>query len=522
MISTAQFLYRWRWSIAALALVAGCAVLAARFWHPHYGFTKFVQLDEADYKSGVRELREHPIYYYEGFNGYDGAAYAQIAFHPLLDSPELKPALGNLPYRARRILASALAWVLAAGDPARIAGTYAALNLGVWLVFAALLWRVLPVTDARSWVAWAGVMLSAGALHSVRFALTDLLAATLVTAALWLGEKGRIKGAFGVLGLAGLARETALTAVVAFWRGPWNSDRAWRQNALRVGVAALPLLLWMRYIRWKAGPADQGLGNFTWPVIGWIEKWSEVFAAFFLHPDFTWLVTTTLLATFALTAQAVYLLRRLQWDNVWWRVGAVSVAMMAMLGTAVWEGFPGAATRVLLPMGVAFAVLAVRERAGWGWIAAGSLTIFSGLLALWQVPHDARELAAGRFAAGTFVAKVEQGWFAIERHKGNAWVWAAHEGTLLITPSRPLPTPLQVRLRVRAITPRDIEVRQGETVLFRGAVSTPYQWIEFPTVPLRSPGALKLTLKSTAAPELESSRPGARALGFAVRGIELR
>jgi hypothetical protein len=31
--------------------------------------------------------------------------------------------MDNLTYRARRILGSALAWVLAGGDPARIAGT---------------------------------------------------------------------------------------------------------------------------------------------------------------------------------------------------------------------------------------------------------------------------------------------------------------------------------------------------------------------------------------------------------------
>ena len=164
---------------AALAVIA-FALLAGRFWHPYYGFTKFVQLDAADARSGIPEIREHPVFAYDGFNGYDGAAYTQIAFYPLLDSPDLQPALGNVPYRARRILGSALAWVLAAGNPARIANTYAALNLAVWLVLAVTLWRVLPVRDARSWLAWAGVMFSAGALHSVRLALTDLLAATLV------------------------------------------------------------------------------------------------------------------------------------------------------------------------------------------------------------------------------------------------------------------------------------------------------------------------------------------------------
>jgi hypothetical protein len=53
--------------------------------------------------------------------------------------------------------------------------------------------------------------------------------------------------------------------------------------------------------------------------------------------------------------------------------------MMLCLGTAVWEGFPGAATRVLLPLNLAFNLLAHRVRAGLGWLLAGNLTVFAGL-----------------------------------------------------------------------------------------------------------------------------------------------
>src|SRR5215210_2697666 len=126
MIVSWQRLQRWRWAGAGVLAVLAFLVLVARFWHPYYGFTKFVQLDAADARSGIHEIREYPVFVYEGFNGYDGAAYTQIAFHPLLGSTELQPALGNVPYRARRILGSALAWVIAGGEPARIANVYAA------------------------------------------------------------------------------------------------------------------------------------------------------------------------------------------------------------------------------------------------------------------------------------------------------------------------------------------------------------------------------------------------------------
>ncbi len=134
--------------------------------------------------------------------------------------------------------------------------------------------------------------------------------------------------------------------------------------------------------------------------------------------------------TNTLTVQGAFFLYHRRWADAWWRVGASGVAMMGLLGTSVWEGHPGAATRVLLPMSVAFAVLAVRSRAGWGWIMAGSLTVFSGTLALWDVPHDSRELAAGRFARGSYVAKIESGWFGAERNGRAVWSWAATQGTL--------------------------------------------------------------------------------------------
>ncbi len=513
---------RWRLPVAGLALVAAFAVLAGRFWHPYYGFTRFVQLDAGDHRTGIHELREYPVFSYPEFSGYDGTAYVQLAFHPLLDAPELKPAVDNLAYRARRILGSALAWVLAGGQPERIASTYAALNLFVWLGFAGLLWRVLPVTDARSGVAWAGVLLSAGALHSVRLALTDLLATTLVTAALWLGERNRGRSALGLLAAAGLARETALTAIVAFWRSPWLSPRAWLGNGVRTVLAALPLLAWMLYVRWKTGPSDPGLGNLAWPFVAWFEKWSETAADYVRHPDFHLLITTTLFATIALTVQAAYLVMRPRWHDRWWRAGIGGVVLMALLGTAVWEGHPGAATRVLLPMGVAFAVLAVRNRAGWAWIVGGSLSVASGLLAFRDVPYDDREIEAGRFAGGAYVVQIESGWFGTERQGRVVWAWAPNRGMLFFQTAPRSSSPCRVRLKLETLAPRNLEVWHAGSVIFRGTLVPKLAWIDLPPVAPETPGEFRLELRSSGALVPESPQPGARGLGFALRGVEVR
>lgn len=520
MNALAPGLLRWRWPAAGLALVAAFAVLAGRFWHPHYGFTRFLQVDEADHRAGVAALRAHPVFTYPGFNGYDGAAYAQLAFHPLLEEPALRTAIDSLPYRARRILGSALAWALAGGDPARIARTYAALNLAVWLAFAALLWRVLRVDDARGWVAWAVVVFSAGALHSVRLALTDLLAATLATGAIQAAERDRPRNAVALLALAALARETALVAVVALWRGPWDSPRAWGGNTIRAAAAALPLAAWMGYVRTRTGPSDAGFGNFSWPVAGWLEKWGEVAGDYVRHPQFAWLITTTLLATIALTAQAAFLLRRVRLEEPWWRLGATGVAMMALLGTAVWEGHPGAATRVLLPLTVAVAVLQVRTRAAWGWIAAGGLSVCSGILALWHVPHAEREIAAGTFAGGSYVARIETGWFGVERARGTAWAWAEHRGEVSLEWAPAGATPRRVRLRLAALTTRPVEVRQGDALGWRGEVGPRAAWVEVP-VSSSAPGTLHLAVSSPAPGQPEGTQVGARRLGFALRGVEV-
>lgn len=515
-------LLRRRIVLAGWLLGLAFAALAGRFWHPHFGFTRFIQLDEEDRRSGLLEVREHPVFWYEGRNGYDGAAYAQVAFHPLLDSPELPSAVGHLSYRARRVLLSALAWLAATGEPARIAGAYAALNLAIWAALALLLWRILGVADARGLTAWASVMFSAGALHSVRLALTDILAATLAAGAVHAFERGRGGWAGALLGASGLARETALAGVAALWRRPWlKSGAMWRNLGVALAVA-LPLALWLGYVRWRLGPADQGFGNFTWPVIGWIDKWVEAVASFPRHPDFRWLVTTTFLATAGLTAQAAYVIRHRRLDDPWWRLGAVQVLMMALLGTAVWEGQPGAATRVLLPLGIVFAVLAVRDRASWRWLVAGGLTVFAGLEALREVPPAPREIAAGRFTGGSFSAQLAEGWYGRERSGAAVWAWSAGTASLELETAGVIPgRTLRVRLETRGISARPLEVWQGETRIWSGSISPARAWVELPPVALPSRGPLRLELRSPVSPVAEGPAGGGRALGFALSGVDV-
>src|SRR5262249_54897101 len=264
-----------------------------------------------------------------------------------------------------------------------------------------ILWRLLPVRDGRSWLSWFGVLFCAGSLESVRLALPDLVALSILAAAILLIERGRRGASLAGLAAAGLARETSLLALPGVFERP-----VFRGRTVLAGIAAAaPLALWIAYVPFRIGPGGAGSRNFAWPLAGWAGKWSAVAAAFRNEGD-RWIVWTTLLATAALTVQAAYLIARPRIQERGWRVGAAHVALFLVLGEAVWEGFPGAATRVLLPMTLAFNVVAARRRAPVWLLVAGNLAVAAGLLSMKDVPRDPTELAAGRSGASACVARL--------------------------------------------------------------------------------------------------------------------
>lgn len=497
--------------VAALVLVVGFLVLVARFWHPVYGFTRFIQLDASNDELKLEALRTHPVYVYRDTGGYDGLFYVQIAHDPSIADPQLRVAITDLKYRARRILLPAVAWLLAAGQAAWIAPVYAALNLVVWLLLAWLLWRFLAVDSGRSLLAWAGVLFSAGALGSVRFALTDLTALLLILLGLSAAERGRSRTGLGWLAAAALSRETALLALGGALPRPWFS----RRHLTLAFLTSLPLVLWIGYLAWRLGPASEGWANFSAPFSGWSGKIASAFRAV-SHPGpgERLLAWTSLAALLALTAQAVFLLRFFRRDDVWSRAGLLYVALMCCLGPAVWAGFPGAATRVLLPLTLAFNVLAVRTRAGVGWLLVGNLAVGSGLLTLRDVHHDPHELAAAHAGDVAFAARTDAGWYGVERSSRHTWAWNRGSGELAFETwpgeSRELP----FAFSLRSLQPVTVTVAQGGAVRWRGRVGP--NLAPATAVVAVGPGAAPLRFFTDDPPVAESPAAGARTLAFAV------
>jgi hypothetical protein len=501
---------------AGFALAGLFLVLVARFWHPVYGFTRFLQLDASNDDTKIAAFKTEPVYVYRNTGGYDGLYYAQIAYHPALDTPELGPATDNLAYRARRILAPALAWLLAAGRPAVIVKVYSLLNVAAWLVLAVLLWRLLGVTDWRGWLAWAGLLFSAGALGSVRFALVDLVALAILAGSQLAVECGRAGPATALLAAAGLARETSLLALPAVWQRPWLSPR----NLGRTALAVAPLVAWLAYIRWRVGPADAGWGNFALPFSGLAGKWrSDLAASLHPNPDHRFLTWSTLLATLGFTVQAVFILRRWRPDNAWWRLGAAYLILLSLLGPAVWTGFPGAATRVLLPLSLAFGVLAVRTCAAWGWLVAGNLSVFSGVLMMTDVHRDPNELAAARIGDAGVVARSGAGWFGLEHSLRHRWSWSDGHGAVQIETWPRETHTLRLEFGLRGFTPCLVTVSQDGVVLWRGPAGLERAPVAF-DVPVRR-GAARLEFMTDSPAMPVAPGPDARRLAFAVYDLRI-
>lgn len=350
----------------------------ARFYHPGLGFSSLLIISASDYKTSA--LKGLPHYEYPPGTAYDGAMYAQAAMDPLLRDPEIDRAFDAPAYRARRILFSWTAYLLGLGRPAWILQAYALQNVLAWLLLAWVLTRWLPPDTPRLFALWALSMFSHGLMMSVRMSLLDGPSLLLLALAVAAVERQRVWLSAALIGISGLGRETNLLGAVSL---PW--PRGWR-GWLRAGALALlvilPMLIWQDYVWsiYRGTSASAGADQLTVPLSAYVVKWRVTLReigvhGFFAPPGFS------LLVVLALTTQAVYLLYARAWADPWWRLAAVYAVLMVFAHWVVWEGNPGAITRVVLPLKFGFNILLARSgvRGFWAWCIAGNLDLFASL-----------------------------------------------------------------------------------------------------------------------------------------------
>lgn len=516
---------RWAVRVGYLGVVVLFVATVARMYQPGAGFNYLIAFGAKQARPQLSELRSLNYLLETDGYGYDAQYYAQIAMRPTLQGEDLRRAIDGLAYRGRRILTCWTAYLAGLGKPAWILQVYAVQNFVAWLLLAALLLRWFPPTEWSNLLRWAGVLFSAGMCQSLRLALVDGPSLLLICAGVWAVETNRRWLATGIFALSGLARETNLLGAAAFVR---PAERTWRQAgelALRAAVVAAPLTLWMAYIHFAVGPAiDAGARNFNAPFLSYLTHWRHSFAALAQAPDYDPWPLINLLVMVGLTTQFCFLVLRPRLEEAWWRVGACFAVLMAVLGTAVWEGYPGATARVLLPMQMAFNVLVPRS---WRWLpilVLGNLSIVGAPDFLAPPPgYGYRLTGAVTTADGTGSAQItfDTGWYATERRNDRYWRWARGDASFTIRNPRPTPALVAVSFWVDGIDRRDASVRTGERVLWSGETTPAGVRIALDTF-LLPPGDTAIAIRTDRPPKLVGSGPDARPLAYSLRNLEVR
>jgi hypothetical protein len=225
----------------------------------------------------------------------------------------------------------------------------------------------------------------------------------------------------------------------------------------------------------------------------------------------------TLAVVVALAAQALFFLLRWRPAERWWRVGSAFAVMMAFLSTPVWEGYPGAATRVLLPMTLAFNVIMPRTARWWPLLLVGNLTVAASVFefsppAEFYVVHGDRGLRAGLRVLPS------HGWHGPERHLEQQWRWSSARSELRLVNTNAQPIRVVLRGEAGAVSnARHLRVSVGEKLLWGDTVGGGATDMRFGlTLP---PGETVLIFTSDRPPEKVGTDP--RDLAFRVANLEI-
>jgi hypothetical protein len=371
---------------ASWLLVAALLVTVAQYYHPEHGFTRFIVFPAAAHASELAAVRESP-HHDDDSGGYDGQFYAQLAIDPLLRHPSIDGALDLPPYRARRILMSWIAYAAGLGRPAWILQAYSLINVAAWLLLAWVLTRFIPPTTARGFVLWAASLTSHGMLSSIRLALPDGLSALLIAAAVLAIARDRALLGAAILGAAGLARETNLLASLSFGRLLRGNVRSILLVGACLVLCAIPLLLWLDYLRsiYRSTMLIHD-GHITTPLwgIGWKLRAIALDArAGLAAPE----LTASIFAVIAWATRTGWTIRLLAGPDrraPWTMVALAYVVLSLLMHPVVWDGSPGAFTRVLLPLALATNVtMAARPGVRWPLIVAANLDVIPGVTLIW-------------------------------------------------------------------------------------------------------------------------------------------
>jgi hypothetical protein len=523
-----SFLRRWPhvWYWAGYGLAVGFFLWSVgQFYLPGKGFSCLIIFGGKPPMHHIHELQEIDYYVEADEYGYDSQYYAQIAVKPLLESRDLRAAMDNLPYRARRILFCWTAYVLGLGQPNLIVQAYALQNVFSWLLLAWLLLRWFPPTGPGNFLRWAGVMFAWGLAMCVRASLMDGPSLLLIAWGVMLAEQGRRWSSACVLGVAGLGRETNLLAAAIHLPG---RDWSWRELLRAVGrglVVVAPLAVWMMYLWHVFGqPSNAGHRNISAPFEAYFAKWQATVQSVCAH-GWASMDTWTLLAMISLTVQFLAIVLRPQWSSLWWRIGAAYAMLMVFLGEAVWEGFPGAAPRIVVPLTLAFNVVVPRGLRWWPVLLLGNLSAIGTLVELKPVGRESFLLegprAVWRSPAGRAIdVAFASDWYPVERSRFEYWRWSRGSADLVISNPQTWPVEVALDFDLRANDERTVRVLQRGTLRWEGRVGREGTKVHLPQIELEPED--NHWRFETDRPPTPPNHDQLRPVGFSLRNLVIR
>lgn len=509
---------------------AGVVVLflwtLAQFYIPGKGLSYLIAFGANQESARLSKIRKLDYFVTKASDGYDAQYYVQIAMDPSLQNQALKRAVDSLPYRGRRILFAATAYAFGLGQPAWILQAFALQNVVTWLLLAGLLLHWFPPRTWDNFLRWAGTMLSIGLCLSFRNALFDGPSLLLIAFGVYLLDKGRPWWSTAVFALSGLGKETNLLGSAALLPRLSDGGRAWGVAVVRGLLTVVPLALWVVYIALFVGgkAGDPGARNFDLPFAAYGRKWGDVLESLPEASAFNAWPLWGLLMLVALTVQFLYLVLRPQWNQAWWRIGLSFAVLMIFLGDAVWEGYPGAASRVLLPMQLAFNVLVPAGRGWWAVLVLGNLTMLAAPAALESPTGDGYvvrgpdELVYGS-GRQKFTIEFSDEWYPVERHNNDYWAWSSGSATLTVLNPQSAPVMARLRFAMNVNAPRHVRLLLNGTSLWateagdHSSLSVTLNELVLP------PGTSTLEFQTDTPPSLVGSDP--RLLAFRLQNLRV-
>jgi hypothetical protein len=443
-------MWRRRYAILYMGLALRFAISVLSLHDPRVGFTPLISFGGRFEAQRLARLDSSRILTVRGANGYDGQWYAQLAVAGNPFDPELRTALDSAPYRSRRILLPLLAHVVGLGRPGWVLEVYALANLACWLALALLLARWwFPPTNLHNLLRWAGVLFSSGLVGSVTQSLTDGPALLVIALGARAWERNRGALAAVALGLAGLVRETSVLVAGMFAPARERDRRTWARALLMMAACVAPALVWAVVLRVHYGESG-GARNFGVPLSAFFAKLRELYLGRMRH-GFSG-VKEEAFTTVSLGVQMFFILVRPQPARPWWRIGGAFAVLACFLGPAVWEGTNSAAARAVLPLTLAFNMLAPRTRAGLALLVAGNLSVLAVPSLIRDVPSDRMVLAHD------VELELRDGWYGWERMGRDRWRWAAPGAVLIVHNDGPDARAVAISLRMRSAVDTNLVV----------------------------------------------------------------